>query len=189
MLHDAIPYPNNRVNHPMHVKVARRRFQSKKDASSFGWVYSGSHNFSAAAWGCPISNPLRTKAVGAVKTNSVLGSRIHVCNYKLGIVFIVPPLDANGSPNHKSRSLEDIILPFVVPAPKYRPSNTPATEQAMREALAEWEREISLEAVASGELMEEEIPDEEEEVLDATDYVAKERKDEKAYADILWSQS
>ncbi|KAL7179760.1 hypothetical protein ACSBR1_043042 [Camellia fascicularis] len=189
MLHDAIPYPNNRVNHPMHVKVARRRFQSKKDASSFGWVYSGSHNFSAAAWGRPISNSLRTKAVGAVKTNSVLGSRLHVCNYELGIVFIVPPSDANGSPNHKSRSLDDIILPFVVPAPKYRPSDTPATKQAMREALAEWEREISLEAVASGELMEEEIPDEEEEVLEATDYVAKEREDEKAYADILWSQS
>ncbi|CAL5440496.1 unnamed protein product [Camellia sinensis] len=189
MLHDAIPYPNNRVNHPMHVKVARRRFQSKKDASSFGWVYSGSHNFSAAAWGHPISNSLRTKAVGAVKTNSVLGSRLHVCNYELGIVFIVPPSDANGSPNHKSRSLDDIILPFVVPAPKYRPSDTPATKQAMREALAEWEREISLEAIASGELMEEEIPDEEEEVLEATDYVAKEREDEKAYADILWSQS
>ncbi|KAF5932646.1 hypothetical protein HYC85_028817 [Camellia sinensis] len=212
MLHDAIPYPNNRVNHPMHVKpadllarphwpdqlppalpeshqVARRRFQSKKDASSFGWVYSGSHNFSAAAWGHPISNSLRTKAVGAVKTNSVLGSRLHVCNYELGIVFIVPPSDANGSPNHKSRSLDDIILPFVVPAPKYRPSDTPATKQAMREALAEWEREMSLEAIASGELMEEEIPDEEEEVLEATDYVVKEREDEKAYADILWSQS
>ncbi|CAL5361708.1 unnamed protein product [Camellia sinensis] len=36
---------------------------------------------------------------------------------------------------------------------------------------------------------EEEIPDEEEEVLEAADYVAKEREDEKAYADILWSQS
>ncbi|XP_028064672.1 uncharacterized protein LOC114267807 [Camellia sinensis] len=143
MHHDAIPYPNNRVNHPMHVKVARRRFQSKKDASSFGWVYSGSHNFSAAAWGRPISNSLRTKAVGAVKTNSVLGSRLHVCNYELGIVFIIPPSDANGSPNHKSRSLDDIILPFVVPAPKYSPSDTPATKQAMREALAEWERDIS----------------------------------------------
>ncbi|KAI7979380.1 Tyrosyl-DNA phosphodiesterase 1 [Camellia lanceoleosa] len=128
MLHDVIPYPNNRVNHPMHVKVARRRFQSKKDASSFGWVYSGSHNFSAAAWGRPISNSLRTKAVGAVKTNSVLGSRLHVCNYELGIVFIVPPSDVNGSPNHKSGSLDDIILPFVVPAPKYRPSDSPATK-------------------------------------------------------------
>ncbi|THG01521.1 hypothetical protein TEA_020777 [Camellia sinensis var. sinensis] len=167
VLHDAIPYSNNRVNHPMHVK-------SKKDVSSFGWVYSGTYNFSAAAWGRPISNSLTTKAVGAVKTNSVLGLGLHVCNYELGIVFIVPPSDANGSPNHKSRSLDDIILPFVVPAPKYRPSDTPATKQAIREAVAEWEREISLKAVASGELMEEEIPDEEEEVLEATDYVAKE---------------
>ncbi|CAL5361703.1 unnamed protein product [Camellia sinensis] len=162
----------------------------KKEASSFGWVYSRSHNFSAAAWGRPISNSLRTKAVGAVKTNSVLGSRLHVCNYELGIVFIIPPSDANGSPNHKSRSLDDVILPFVVPVPKYRPSDTLATKQAMREALAEWEREISLKAVVSGELMEvEEIPNEEEEVLEATDYLAKEREDEKAYADILWSQS
>ncbi|CAL5444297.1 unnamed protein product [Camellia sinensis] len=107
MLHDAIPYPNDRVNHPVHVKVAGRCFQSKKDASSFGWV---------------------TKAVGAVKTNYVLGSRLHICNYELGIVFIVLPSDANSSPNHKSLSLDDIILPFVVPAPKYRPSDTPATK-------------------------------------------------------------
>ncbi|CAL5444299.1 unnamed protein product [Camellia sinensis] len=172
MLHDAILYPNDRVNHPVRVKVAGKCFH-------------------AAAWGRPISISLRTKAVGAVKTNSVLGSRLHLCNYELGIVFIVPPSDANSSPNHKSPNLDDIILPFVMPALKYRPSDTPATKQAMREALAEHEREISMEAVAFEELMEEEedIADEEEEVLEATDYVAKEREDEKAYADILWSQS
>ncbi|CAL5444300.1 unnamed protein product [Camellia sinensis] len=166
MIHDAIPYPNDRVNHPVHVK-------SKKDASSYGWVYCGSHNFSAAPWGRPISNSLRTKVVGAMKTNSVLGSRLHVCNYELGIVFIVSPSDANSSPNHKSLSLDDIILPFVVPAPKYKP------------------KKISMEAVAFEELMEEEeeIADEKEEVLVAADYVTKEREDKKAYADILWSQS
>ncbi|XP_028058373.1 uncharacterized protein LOC114262224 [Camellia sinensis] len=190
MIHDTIPHPNDGVNHPVHVKVARRCLQSKKDASSFGWLYYGSHNFSATAWGRPISNSRRTKAVGAVKTNSVLGSKLHVCNYELGIVFIVPLSDANSSANHKSPSLDDIILPFVVPTPKYRPSDTPATKQAMREALAERSREISLEAVAFEELMEEEeIADEEEKVLDATDYVAKEQEDQKAYADILWSQS
>ncbi|CAL5361702.1 unnamed protein product [Camellia sinensis] len=131
MLHDAIPYPNDRVNHSTHVKVARR-------------------HFSTATWGRPTSNSLRTKAVGALKTNSVLGSRLHACNYELGIVFIVPPSDANSSPNHKSTSLDDIILTFVVPAPKYRPNDTPTTKQAMREALVECEREISMEAVASG---------------------------------------
>ncbi|KAI7985245.1 hypothetical protein LOK49_LG14G01390 [Camellia lanceoleosa] len=84
-----------------------------------------------------------------------------------------------------------ILLLFVVPAPKYRPSDTPTTKQAMREALSECEREISMKAVALGFLMEEkeEIPDEEEQVLEAADYVTKELEDEKAYADILWSQS
>ncbi|CAL5444298.1 unnamed protein product [Camellia sinensis] len=137
MLHDAIPYPNDRVNHPMHVKM--------------------------------------TKAVGAVKTNSVLGSRHHVCNYELGIVFIVPPSDANSSPNHKSPSLDDVIFPFVVPALKYRPSGTPSTKKAMREALAEHKKEISMEVVAFEELTEEEeeITDEAEEVLEAIDYVAR----------------
>ncbi|CAL5361697.1 unnamed protein product [Camellia sinensis] len=191
ILHDAIPYPNDRVNHPVHVKVARRCFQSKKDASSFGLMYCGSHNFSVAVWGHPISNSLRTKAVGAVKTNSVLGSGLHICNYELGILFIVPPSDANNSPNHKSPSLDDIILPFVMPASKYRPNDIPATKQAMREALAEREKEISMEAVAFEELMEEEeeIADEEKEVLEGIDYVPKEREDEKAYANTLWSQS
>ncbi|CAL5444301.1 unnamed protein product [Camellia sinensis] len=177
VLHDAIPYSNNRVNHPMHVKHYTTAFTPRnrnRVTATVTATATAFQNLGAAAWGRPISNSLTTKAVGAVKTNSVLGLGLHVCNYELGIVFIVPPSDANGSPNHKSRSLDDIILPFVVPAPKYRPSDTPATKQAIREALAEWEREISLEAVASGELMEEEIPDEEEEVLEATDYVAKE---------------
>ncbi|CAL5444305.1 unnamed protein product [Camellia sinensis] len=107
-------------------------------------------HFSTTTWGRPTSNSLRTKAVGALKTNSVLGSRLHVCNYEHGIVFIVPPSDANSSPNHKSMSLDDIILTFVVPAPKYRPNDTPATKQAIRETLVECEKEISMEAVASG---------------------------------------
>ncbi|GFZ17280.1 clp ATPase [Actinidia rufa] len=190
VLRDAIPYPSDRVNYPMHVKIARRRFQPKeKDASSFGWVYCGSHNFSAAAWGRPMSNSFGIKSDRPMKMNSVLGSRLHICNYELGIIFIVPPPIATGSPNHKSKSLDDIILPFVVPAPKYRPSDTPATALAMRKALAERERDMFMEeAAAAGELMEEEIPDEEEEVFEATDYVTKEHEDEKAYAEMLWSQ-
>ncbi|THF96918.1 hypothetical protein TEA_024256 [Camellia sinensis var. sinensis] len=220
MLHDAIPYPNDRVNHPVHVK---RLFDSNNDSNgsqlnpyelmrkhntrAFQGVEEHVHRIKSFflsisyCWYFGRAFPsidtlfdyvdsVLTKAVGAVKTNSVLGSRLHICNYELDIVFIVPPSDANSSPNHKSLSLDDIILPFVVPAPKYRPSDTPATKQAMREALAERAREISMEAVAFEELMEEEeIADEEEEVLKATDYVAKEREDEKAYADILWSQS
>ncbi|GMQ09399.1 hypothetical protein CsSME_00052790 [Camellia sinensis var. sinensis] len=78
-----------------------------------------------------------------------------------------------------------------MPASKYRPNDIPATKQAMREALAECEKEISMEAVVFEELMEEEeeIADEEKEVLEGIDYVPKEREDEKAYANTLWSQS
>ncbi|GFZ03977.1 hypothetical protein Acr_16g0006010 [Actinidia rufa] len=80
-----------------------------------------------------MSNSLGIKSDGPVKTNSVLGSRLHICNYKLGIIFIVPPPGATGGPKHESKSFDDTIMPFVVPAQKYRPSDTPATAQAMRE--------------------------------------------------------
>lgn len=128
-------------------------------------------------------------AAGAVKTNSVLGSRLHICNYELGIIFIVPPPDSTESSTHKSANLDDIVLPFVVPAPKYKSSDTPATAQAMRQALAERERQMSTESAAAGEAMDKEVPDDEEdEVSMATDYVAEEKEDEKAYAEKLWSQ-
>ncbi|CAK9186870.1 unnamed protein product [Ilex paraguariensis] len=191
ILHDAIPYPYDRVGYPMHVKVARRRFQSKTDASSFGWAYCGSHNFSAAAWGRPLSDSLETKANGAVRLNSVLGSRLHICNYELGIVFIVPPSDRKGCPKPKNTNLDDIVLPFVMPAPKYRPTDRPATAQAMREAVAELtkqEMEKYLTAADAGELMEDEITEEEEEVLETTNYVVEEKEEDKAYAETLWSQ-
>ncbi|XAR50421.1 Phosphodiesterase I [Bertholletia excelsa] len=190
ILHDAVPYPSDRVHHPMHAKVARRRFQSEKDAPSFGWVYCGSHNFSAAAWGRPISSSLEKCAVGSAKTNSILGSRLHICNYELGIIFIVPPLDANGKLENTCPNLDDVKLPFVVPAPKYGPSDRPATAWAMREALTERgarEREIIMEAANPGEI-EEEILDEEEEAVEATNYIAEEQEEDKAYAEKLWSQ-
>ncbi|KAJ7945195.1 Tyrosyl-DNA phosphodiesterase [Quillaja saponaria] len=188
ILHDAIPHPNNRVGHPMHVKVARRRFQSRRDASSFGWVYCGSHNFSAAAWGRAIANPSK-KSNGSVKENtSDLG--LHICNYELGIIFICPPTDTNGSPMINSTNLDDITLPFVMPAPRYGPMDRPATMQAMREALTELTKQESdklVESATDEEIMEE-IPDEEEEEMPATSYVTKEKEEEKAYAEILWSQ-
>lgn len=185
ILHDAIPHPNDRVGHPMHVKVAQRRFQSKAaDSSSFGWVYCGSHNFSPAAWGRPISNPFATKANGEARGKSVMQrpTHLHICNYELGIIFIVPPSD-----NEKGASLDDIVLPFVVPAPKYKPRDRPATAQAMSEALAELSEEQ--EAVVAGKDVEEEIPYEEEEAAEAATCVAdQDNEEEKAYADTLWSQ-
>lgn len=166
-------------------QVAQRRFQSKAaDSSSFGWVYCGSHNFSPAAWGRPISNPFATKANGEARGNSVMQrpTHLHICNYELGIIFIVPPSD-----NEKGASLDDIVLPFVVPAPKYKPRDRPATAQAMREALAELSEEQ--EAVVTGKDVEEEIPYEEEEAAETPTCIAdQDNEEEKAYADILWSQ-
>ncbi|KAK1567940.1 hypothetical protein Q3G72_018400 [Acer saccharum] len=189
ILHDAIPHPYDRVGHPMHVKVARRRFQSTKDGSSFGWVYCGSHNFSAAAWGRSISSPSGVKGNGPGKTNSSSSLRLHICNYELGIVFIFPPTETKGSSERNRTKLDDIVLPYVVPAPKYRPKDRPATAQAMKEAIAELneQQRLKLAEIAAIEEITEEIPDEEEEV-EATGYIAEEKEEEKAYAEMLWSQ-
>lgn len=78
-----------------------------------------------------------------------------------------------------------------MPAPKYRPADKPATAQEMREALLEQTesgREVNEAAKEAVEWIQEEIPVEEEEVIEATDYVVKEREDEKAYAEKLWNQ-
>lgn len=165
--------------------MGQRRFQSKTDTSSFGWVYCGSHNFSAAAWGRPISN---SRPNGAVRTNPVLGSRLHISNYELGIIFIVPPSDTKNYVKKVGTNLDEIVLPFVVPAPKYKQRDMPATAQAMREALAELTEQEKQRYAETGDLMEEEMPNEEEEVLEASDYVTVEKEDEKAYAEKLWSQ-
>lgn len=161
--------------------MARRCFQSRTDASSFGWVYCGSHNFSAAAWGRPIHSSFGKKANEIGKANS-LGSRLHVCNYELGIVFIFPPAETEDRACKDSTNLDDIVLPFVVPAPKYGPADRPATARAMREALTEickQERDKLIEV--------EDIPDEEDETVEATDFDQEEKEEEKAYAEILWN--
>jgi len=112
---------------------------------------------------------------------------LHICNYELGIIFTFPPTENNGRSKVKSTELDDIILPFVVPAPKYRYSDRPATKQAMREVmveLAERESEKRTEEEMMEELDDEvefvELPEE----LEAANYVEQ----EKEYADILWSQ-
>lgn len=191
ILHDAIPHPHERIGHPMHIKVMRRCFWSGRDAPSVGWVYSGSHNFSAAAWGRQISNPFRTKADRPKKEDPSVNYGLHICNYELGIIFTFPPTENNGCLEVKSTKLDDIILPFVVPAPKYRSSDRPATKQAMREVmveLAEREKEKHTEEEMMDELDDEEEYVELPEELEATNYVEQENEDEKAYADILWSQ-
>ncbi|OIW00221.1 hypothetical protein TanjilG_27472 [Lupinus angustifolius] len=199
ILHDAIPHPPDRIGHPMHTKVLQRRFWSRRDAHSFGWVYCGSHNFSAAAWGRQISNPFGTKADGPQKIDPSMNSGLHICNYELGIIFTFPPTE-NDCSKVKSTKLDDIILPFVVPAPKYGSRDRPATMQAMREVIAEL-AEREMEKLAEEELMEDLLEEEEEmesanyvgeekedEEIDATNYVGEEKEDEKAYAEMLWSQ-
>ncbi|KAJ4824263.1 hypothetical protein Tsubulata_031292, partial [Turnera subulata] len=190
ILRDAIPYPHDRVGHPSHVKVARRLF--KRKASSFGWVYCGSHNFSAAAWGRPMSqiSGLRSNQLGM--TDSSLGLRLQICNYELGIVFLFPPPDTLDIVKDNQGNLDDVVLPFVVPAPKYGPTDKPATKLAMREALAELneqERQKLVELATTEEIIEE-MPDEEEEVVETPDCVVeeKEKEEEKAYAEMLWVQ-
>lgn len=191
MLRDSIPHPKCRVGYPMHVKVARRRFRSKSGKSSFGWVYCGSHNFSPAAWGRPVAAPSTERTDKSTGTTSSQSSRLHICNYELGIIFVVPPSDKNS----KSTGLDDIVLPFVVPAPKYRHCDIPATAKAMREALAELgelekkniENQAGEEVEETMTLMEDEVP-EEEEVVEMTNYVPEEKDEEKAYAETLWSQ-
>ncbi|XP_042501635.1 uncharacterized protein LOC122079325 isoform X2 [Macadamia integrifolia] len=184
IFHNAVPYPHDRVGYPMHVKVARRRFMSKTDSSSFGWVYCGSHNFSPAAWGRPLSYSSCPKADGAVGTNSAQHSKLHLCNYELGIIFTIPPSD-------RSMNLDDIALPFVIPAPKYGPRDQPATAQAMKEALFELaEKKKHMEGAMMEDVMtdEEFLDEEEEEIVETKDYVDEEREEENTYAETLWSQ-
>ncbi|KNA08650.1 hypothetical protein SOVF_160720 [Spinacia oleracea] len=179
ILHDAVPQPSERVGYPMHVKVARRRFKSKTDGSSFGWIYCGSHNMSAAAWGRQISSQSDQSPV----------YRLHVCNYELGIIFVFPPPETEASNPDNSPNLDDIILPFVEAAPRYGPKDRPATKRAMSEALTELAKEGRAFDIAAAvqEAIEEEVPDEDDEV-EVVNCVVHEEEEENTYADLLWHQ-
>ncbi|CAI7859728.1 unnamed protein product [Closterium sp. NIES-53] len=56
-----------------------------------GWVYSGSHNFSPAAWGRPVRkrhlscDPAAAEDLGVA---AVLGDCLHVLNFELGVVLV-----------------------------------------------------------------------------------------------------
>ncbi|XP_039125962.1 uncharacterized protein LOC120261995 isoform X2 [Dioscorea cayenensis subsp. rotundata] len=190
---DAVPNPDNRIGYPMHVKIARRRFHSKTGKTSFGWIYSGSHNFSAAAWGQIVHLPSQSKIPGARAIANELSPRLHICNYELGILIVVPP---SKEVDKESLGLDEVILPFVTPAPKYREGDRPATTKAMREALAEAavaEGEISAAVFAAedGDVQgEEEVEEEEEEegISETAEFVAEEKEEERIYAEMLWSQ-
>ncbi|PKI74952.1 hypothetical protein CRG98_004724 [Punica granatum] len=174
ILRDAVPHPHQRIGHPMHIKVARRRFKSEMGTSS-GWVYSGSHNFSAAAWGRLISSRSDSKAM-----------KLHVCNYELGILLVVPPGGKTCGNERNITNLDDIRLPFIMPAPKYVASDRPATKQAMREAAMKLNiLESELTEVPQTEVVDE-IP-EEEELVEPVDRIV-ENDEDRAYANMLWSE-
>lgn len=179
ILHDSIPNPAYRIGYPMHVKVARRRFQSKTSTSAFGWIYCGSHNFSSAAWGLMV--PPSSEKVGSGVHNSIVsGSRLRICNYELGIVFIIPPPNsAKGSVGNLC-NLDDIKLPFVVPAPRYCGGDRPATSRAMAECFT------SLTEQDFEGMDEEDIAD--DEIIGPSEYIAEENEGDKIYAEMLWTQ-
>ncbi|XP_010546119.1 PREDICTED: uncharacterized protein LOC104818293 isoform X2 [Tarenaya hassleriana] len=196
ILHDAVPNPHDRIGYPMHIKVARRRFTSRTNSSSsFGWVYCGSHNFSAAAWGQTIHRSSRSKedeSYNGVRSSSSGLIKLRVCNYELGIVFVFPPPhDEETGSSHKNSErseLDDIVLPFAVPPPKYGPSDKPATGLAMREALAEvMEGSRSFDGAVEA-MKEEEVAEEEEEEAGERGecVIIEEKEEEKTYAETLW---
>lgn len=175
IFHDAVPSPAYRVGFPMHVKVVQRRFQSSKRGSpAFGWIYCGSHNFSPAAWGHVVQVPSKSRKVGS-------GSRLRICNYELGIVFVIPPPNMAKGLAGSLGDIDHISLPFVMPAPRYYGGDRPATVRAMQQAVA------SSGADQAAENLDDE-DDVAEEMTETSDYVAEENEDDKIYAEMLWSQ-
>ena len=168
-------------------QVAQRRFKSCFDEHSFGWTYCGSHNFSPAAWGQPLSPP--SKANPSEARSAPSGPRLHICNYELGIILIASP---PGMPKHASESrhrIEGIVLPFVVPPPRYKGSDRPATRLAMREAVAEACVLQGNGVVDLSEDTDKDVPDEDDEqVVELSDCSQQEKEEEKIYAETLWGQ-
>lgn len=168
----------------MHVKVAQRRFQSRRGGHSFGWTYCGSHNFSPAAWGQPLRPPPKANPTEVTRAASS-GPRLHICNYELGIILIVPPPGMSKVSGGK-HGIDNITLPFVIPAPRYQHSDRPATPLAMQEAMAE---ACIPQSNDFSEETDEEIPDEDDEhVVELSDCCPEDEEEEKIYAETLWGQ-
>ncbi|PVH35251.1 hypothetical protein PAHAL_7G135100 [Panicum hallii] len=187
IFHDAIPQPYARIGHPMHVKVAQRRFESRSGGHSFGWTYCGSHNFSPAAWGQILSPPSKANPTEARSAPS--GPRLHICNYELGIILISPPPGKSKQASESRHRIESIALPFVVPPLRYKGSDRPATRLAMREAAAEACVLQSYDVVNLSDDTDEDVPDEDDEQeVELSDCSQQEKEEEKIYAEMLWGQ-
>ncbi|KAF8667320.1 hypothetical protein HU200_052995 [Digitaria exilis] len=187
IFHDAIPQPYARIGHPMHVKAAQRRFESRPGGHSFGWTYCGSHNFSPAAWGQLLSPPSKANPTEARAAPS--GPRLHICNYELGIILISPPPGMSKHASESGHRIDGISLPFVVPPPRYKGSDRPATRLAMREAVAEACVLQSNDVVDLSDDTDEDVPDEDDEQeVELSDCSQQEKEEEKIYAETLWGQ-
>ncbi|KAM0820986.1 hypothetical protein ACQ4PT_041937 [Festuca glaucescens] len=166
-------------------EVVQRRFRSRKGGHSFGWTYCGSHNFSPAAWGQPLRPPSKANITDATRA-APSGPRLHICNYELGIILIAPPPGLPKKGNGRVHGIDGISLPFVIPAPRYKHSDRPATPLAMREAMAE---ACIPQSNDFSEETDEDIADEDDElVVELSDCSPEEKEEEKIYAETLWGQ-
>jgi len=93
---------------------------------------------------------------------------------------------------HASESrhrIEGIVLPFVIPPPRYKGSDRPATRLAMREAVAEACVVQGNDVEDLSEDTDEDVPDEDDEqVVELSDCSQQEKEEEKIYAETLWGQ-
>ena len=81
--------------------------------------------------------------------------------------------------------IDNISLPFVSPAPRYKHSDRPATPLAMREAMAE---ACIPQSNDLSEETDEDIVDEDDELVVELSDCSPEEKEEKIYAETLWGQ-
>jgi hypothetical protein len=91
--------------------------------------------------------------------------------------------------SERMHGIDDIVLPFVVPPPRYKQSDRPATQLAMREAMTEACVLQSNGPVDLSQETDEDIPDEEDEdMVELSDCSQEEKEEEKIYAETLWGQ-
>ena len=87
-----------------HSKVAVRWWDATAEGASCGWVYVGSHNFSAAAWGMPIWCGREQQLSHDGWTHAKGGSQqLWMANWEAGIVRVEPPQRTDDSTALSSR--------------------------------------------------------------------------------------
>ena len=82
-------------------------------------------------------------------------------------------------------NIDDVKLPFEMPAPKYKPEDRPATAQAIREALTE-AQSLGFDSPEEMDDISDDDDDvnEDEQIIE----VSEEGEDARFYAEMLWNQ-